>query len=163
MYHFKWASKVGGRTASILPLCAALALLGSPAPVRAATLFDSMGGEPVLRDAVQRFSDLVVADDRINFTFAEADMSKFKSQVYDQLCALSAGPCHYGGRDMRTAHEKLNVTKAEFNALAEDLYLALQRAGVPYRLQNRLMAKLAPMERDIVKHSAATPGGFPTP
>ena len=52
---------------------------------------------------------------------------------------------------MRTAHAKLNLTNAQFNALAEDLYLALDRVRVPYRLQNKLIAMLAPMQRDIVK------------
>ena len=128
-----------------------LAMLGSIARANDATLFDSMGGEPVLRAAVSRFADLVVADNRINFTFAEADMSKFKSLLFDQLCNLSGGPCRYTGRDMRTSHAKLNINTAEFNALAEDLYIALGKEGVPYRLQNKLMALLAPMQRQIVR------------
>jgi hemoglobin len=118
---------------------------------RSATLFDSMGGEKVLRNALDRFADIVEADDRINFTFADTDMAKFKELLYEQLCELSAGPCHYSGRDMRTAHAKLKITTAEFNALAEDLYIGLKKAGVPYRLQNKLMAMLAPMQRQIVK------------
>lgn len=121
-----------------------------------ATLFDSMGGEPVLRSAVDRFADILVADNRINFTFAEADMSKFKTLLFEQLCNLSGGPCRYTGRDMRTAHAKLSINSAEFNALAEDLYIALGKEGVPYRLQNKLMALLAPMKREIVKSPRAT-------
>ena len=115
------------------------------------TLFDAMGGQPALQTTVDRFADIMEADDRINFTFAETDIPKFKKLLYDQLCALSGGPCKYSGRDMRTAHAKLNITNAEFNALAEDLYLALDAAQVPYRLQNKLVAMLAPMQRDIVK------------
>jgi hemoglobin len=115
------------------------------------TLYESMGGEPALRTAVEHFADLVQTDDRINFTFAEADMSKFKKLIFEQLCNLSGGPCKYTGRDMRSSHTKLNINNAEFNALAEDLYIALDRAGIPYRLQNKLMALLAPMQHDIVK------------
>jgi hemoglobin len=114
-------------------------------------LYESMGGETVLRTAVDHFAELVQADDRINFTFAEADMSKFRKLIFEQLCNLSGGPCTYTGRDMRTAHAKLNINNAEFNALAEDLYMALDQAGVPYRLQNKLMALLAPMQREMVK------------
>ncbi len=128
-----------------------LLLLVSGGPAHAKTLFDSMGGESVLHHAVDEFADLIVADNRINFTFAETKLDKFKQLLYDQLCDLSGGPCHYTGRDMATAHAKLHLNKAEFNALAEDLYLALGKAGVPYRQQNRLMALLAPMERDIIK------------
>jgi hemoglobin len=133
-------------------LIAALALAGAlVAPAKASSLFDDMGGASVLHAAVDKFTDIVEADPRINFTFAETDLDKFKKLLYEQLCNLSGGPCTYTGRDMRTAHQKLMINTAEFNALAEDLYLALGRCGVPYRLQNKLMAKLAPMKRDIVK------------
>jgi hemoglobin len=137
-------------TAGALTATFALSMLGN-AMAHAATLFDHLGGAPVLHAAVDRFTDIVEADSRINFTFAETDLSKFKQLLYEQLCQLSGGPCQYTGRDMRTAHRKLQITTAQFNALAEDLYLALGRSGVPYRVQNQLMAKLAPMKRDIVK------------
>ena len=130
---------------------------GSSLRAAQSTLFDAMGGEPVLKASVDRFADIVEADDRINFTFAETDISKFKQLLYEQLCELSGGPCHYSGRDMRTAHAKLKITTAEFNALAEDLYLALGKSGVAYRQQNRLMALLAPMQRQIVKPAGAVP------
>lgn len=118
---------------------------------RAASLFDEMGGATVLHTAVEKFTDIVIADPRINFTFADTDLAKFKALLYEQLCQLSGGPCTYSGRDMATAHRKLMIGTAEFNALAEDLYIAMGQSGVPYRLQNKLMAKLAPMKRDIVK------------
>lgn len=117
----------------------------------ATTLFDAMGGATVLHASVDRFTDIVLADERINFTFAETDLGKFKQRLYEQLCSLAGGPCHYSGRDMATAHAKLDITTAQFDALAEDLYIALGNSGVPYRLQNRLIALLAPMKRDIVK------------
>jgi hemoglobin len=136
----------------LVRLVAVSALLLISAGARAdKTLYESMGGEPALRSAVEHFADLVQTDDRINFTFAEADMSKFKKLIFEQLCNLSGGPCQYTGRDMRTSHAKLNINNAEFNALAEDLYTALDRAGIPYRLQNKLMALLAPMQHDIVR------------
>jgi len=128
----------------------ALLLMGAGARADK-TLYESMGGEPALRAALDHFADIVVADDRINFTFAEANMAKFKQLLFEQLCNLSGGPCKYTGRDMRTSHAKLNVNNAEFNALAEDLYISLGQAGVPYRLQNKLMALLAPMQHEIVK------------
>jgi hemoglobin len=117
----------------------------------AASLFDQMGGEAKLRPAVDQLVTLMLDDDRINFTFAETDLEKFKGLLYDQLCQLSGGPCLYKGRDMLSAHRKLKVKNAQFNALTEDLYRAMSRVGIPYRLQNKLIAKLAPMQRDIVK------------
>ena len=150
-----------GRNAARLATLAILATCCVGAWASHTTLFDALGGEPVLRAAVDRFADIVVADDRINFTFAEADMTKFKKLLFDQLCNISDGPCRYTGRDMRAAHAKLGIDTAEFNALAEDLYIALGEAGVSYRLQNKLIARLAPMKRDIVKPPGAAAPSFP--
>ena len=63
----------------------------------------------------------------------------------------AGGPCIYDGRDMHTAHAKLPINNAHFNALTEDLYIAFDRVGVSYALQNQMIALLAPMQRDIVK------------
>ena len=127
--------------------CAVAAQAGGGGP----TLFERIGGEAKLRAAAHEFVLVILADDRINFTFAETDLKKFEQLIYEQLCNLTDGGCKYTGRDMYTAHAKLNINDAEFNALAEDLYEAFDRVHVPYRLQNKVVALLAPMERDVVK------------
>jgi len=127
----------------------------STAPASEKTLFDEIGGGAILRFTVNEFVDIMIEDDRINFAFAQADLKVFKQRLYAQLCVLAEGPCRYEGRDMKTAHAKLAISNAQFNALAEDLYLALERAGVGYRAQNKLMALLAPMQKDIVKSKVA--------
>lgn len=116
-----------------------------------ATLYEQIGGEPVLRKTVEEFMIIMESDDRINFSFGNTDTAKFKQLLFEQLCNVTGGPCQYTGRTMRESHEKLAITNAMFNALAEDVYLAFDRAGVPYRLQNKVMAIFAPMQRDIVK------------
>jgi len=130
---------------------ATLLLMLSSVGQAAETLFDELGGETALRATVEEFATIILNDDRINFAFAQADMKVFKQRLYSQLCALAQGPCRYEGRDMKTAHAKLAVDNLQFNALAEDLYKAFDRVGVRYRAQNKLMALLAPMQRDIVK------------
>jgi hemoglobin len=115
------------------------------------TLFAQIGGEAKLHATVDKLVEVMLDDDRINFTFAETDLVKFKGLLYDQICELTGGPCKYTGRDMATAHQKLNATNAQFNALAEDLYIAFDKVGVPYRVQNKVMALLAPMQPQVVK------------
>ena len=114
-------------------------------------LFYQMGGEKTLRHVVDVFAEVILSDARINFAFAGTNMDRFKQLIYAQLCELAAGPCIYDGRDMRAAHAALPITNAQFNALAEDLYIAFDRAGVSYSLQNKMMAMLATMQREIVK------------
>ena len=127
------------------------ALLALSIPCHAGTLFDDLGGEAKLQASVDELVTIMLDDNRINFVFADTDLAKFKGLLYAQLCQLSGGPCAYHGRDMFTAHKKLKINNAQFNALTEDLYRAMDRAGVRYRAQNRLIALLAPMHREIVK------------
>ena len=118
------------------------------------TLFEQMGGAEKLHAVVDDFMAVIEDDDRINFTFAEANIDKFKKLLYEQLCELSQGPCKYTGRTMEESHRKLMIDDNMFNALAEDLYIAFERQHVPYHVQNRMMALLAPMQKDIVKSRA---------
>lgn len=138
-----------GKLLAIAGLVASFAIAGG---ARAGeTLFEQIGGQPRLTATVDSLVEVMLADDRINFAFAQTDLAKFRKLLYDQLCELTGGPCTYRGRNMFEAHKKLNATNAQFNALAEDLYIAFDKQGVPYRLQNRVMALLAPMQPDIVK------------
>ena len=41
------------------------------------------------------------------------------------------------------------IGRGHFNALVEDLQIAMDKRGIPFRAQNRLLAKLAPMYREI--------------
>ena len=115
------------------------------------TLFAQIGGEPKLKATVDTLVEVMLADERINFAFAQTDLTIFKQRLYDQICELTGGPCKYKGRTMFEAHKKLNTTNAQFNALAEDLYIAFEKQGVPQRVQNKVMALLAPMQPEIVK------------
>jgi hemoglobin len=117
----------------------------------ALTLYERIGGDAKMHAVVNEFVDVMQADPRINFTFANTDLAKFNKLLFEQLCNITGGPCKYTGRSMQESHQKLNVTNAQFNALAEDLYVAFERTHVPYRLQNKVMVLLAPMQRDIVK------------
>jgi hemoglobin len=51
---------------------------------------------------------------------------------------------------MKTVHERMGVDTRQFNALAEDLQISLAENGVANSTQNRLIALLAPMKRDVV-------------
>ena len=75
-----------------------------------------------------------------------------------QLCGLTGGPCPYTVRTMKAAHADLNPAPRHFNALVEDLQDAMDAEHVSFWTQNRLLALLAPMHRDVV---AARAGAKP--
>ena len=67
-----------------------------------------------------------------------------------QLCEVSGGPCRRGGKDMKKAHSGVDITTSDFNAMVEVLQASMDAQGIGFRTQNQLLARLAPMHRDIV-------------
>jgi hemoglobin len=87
---------------------------------------------------------------RIADVFRATDMKRLEQMLNEQLCYILNGGCDYTGRDMMTTHEDHGVTQAEFGALVELLQDAMDAEHVLPSAQNRLLAKLAPMKRDVV-------------
>ena len=130
-------------------LAAALALAAAAARADD-TLYDRLGGQPGIERITRNAVALYLTDPRIRDDFDNINPDRIRTRLADQLCQLAGGPCTYKGRSMQAAHAGLQTTQAKFNAVAEDLRTAMAQAGVPYWTQNRLLALLAPMQRDIV-------------
>ncbi|ESZ22057.1 group I truncated hemoglobin [Mesorhizobium sp. L48C026A00] len=115
------------------------------------SLYERLGGQPAITAVVDRFVANLAADKRINTFFANSDIPAFKSNLVDQVCQASGGPCTYTGKDMKAAHQGLGITEADFNALVEDLTAALDHFKVPKQEKDELLGLLAPMKSDIVE------------
>lgn len=113
--------------------------------------FRAFGGVPGLTRVVDTFMEELLAHPRTRPFFESVDQENLKRLLVEQFCAELQGGCTYTGRDMRSAHQGLEISMADFNALVEALQKAMAREGVPFRAQNKLLAKLAPMYRDIVE------------
>ncbi len=134
-------------------LCALLLAAGTAlaqAPVPDDSTYQGLGGKQGIKNIVSTFVKLVLADQRINANFRDTDKVNLEMRLAEQFCELSGGPCKYGGKSMVDIHDGLNITTAQFNALAEQLQVAMEQHHVPSRIQNKLVAKLAPMHRDMV-------------
>ena len=124
--------------------------LCSPAPASAASLYDDLGGRTGLAAIVSDTIDAAAADPRTADKLDNINIPRLKQRIVEQLCELTGGPCHFKGVSMHGAHAYLELHDRHFNALVEDLQSAMDRADIPFRTQNRLLALLAPMHRDIV-------------
>ena len=51
---------------------------------------------------------------------------------------------------MKDVHADMDITKADFNALVEVLQVSMEAKGIPFGAQNRMLARLAPMHREVV-------------
>jgi hemoglobin len=148
----------------VYPLLVALALAAPPSPSVAADavpnpapahpelrpVFDQFGGEAGLVALMDEFMEILLADERMRPFFEFSDQALVKKHLVEQFCVILGGPCTYTGRDMKQTHALLGIDRADFNALVEDLQIAMNRRDIPFRAQNQLLAKLAPMHREIV-------------
>ena len=119
-------------------------------PVSDERLFEAFGGEAGIGRIVDDLVDRNLADPRIADIFAASDLVRLRRTLKEQFCYLLAGPCDYTGMDMERSHRDHGITNREFNALVENLQLAMNAEGLPFRAQNKLLAKLAPMQKDVV-------------
>lgn len=113
-------------------------------------LYQAFGGQSGLVALMDDFMARLLADPRTGPHFKPANQQQVKEKLVEQFCALSGGPCVYKGADMKTSHAELTITKADFHALVEVLQLSMDARGIAFGQQNKLLALLAPMHRDII-------------
>jgi hemoglobin len=149
-----------------LALLFAATLLAAPAMGLAADMpsANRAGADPIVGDGVYKafhgqagidriVDDFVVrisTDPRIAKRFDGANLDHLRLELKAQVCYLVGGPCAYEGKDMKSTHTGMGLENRDFNDLAEDLQKAMDKEGVPFASQNRLLSKLAPMQRAIV-------------
>jgi hemoglobin len=124
----------------------------NPAPADPSLLpvFEQFGGKPGLDALMEDFMIKLIEDSRTREYFAEADQKHIKQMLSEQFCVILGGPCTYTGKSMKEAHARLAINRGGFNALVEDLQLAMDMHEIPFRAQNKLLARLAPMHREVV-------------
>ena len=136
----------------------ALALAGSFAAAQAGAqsaatseLYQTFGEQAGLLALSTDLVDRAASDRRIASFFEKTNRAALAKQLADQFCLVLGGPCRYTGIDMKTAHHEMGISKADFHALVEDLQDAMAARHIPFSAQNQLLARLAPMHRDIVE------------
>ena len=127
--------------------------LGNPnlgnTPMEGTETFQAFGGKEGLVKIMDDFMIGLVADSRTKPFFDNNKQTFIKAMLVEQMCELMNGGCKYPGRDMKTAHASMKVNREAFNALVEQFQFAMDKYDVPFSAQNKLLAKLAPMYRDI--------------
>ena len=119
-------------------------------PIEGQGTLQAFHGQAGIDRIVDNLIDRSTKDPRIADIFQNQDLVRLRRVLKEQFCYLLNGGCIYSGRDMKSAHADMGVRQSDFNALVENLQKAMDKEGVPFRAQNRLLAKLAPMERHVV-------------
>lgn len=113
-------------------------------------VLDDFGGLAGIRALIEDFQREVIANTTTQPFFANRDNTALKERLVEQVCQILGGGCVYTGRTMRESHANMGISQAQFFALIEALQVSMERRRIPFASQNRLLAVLAPMHRDVI-------------
>ncbi|WP_373488093.1 group 1 truncated hemoglobin [Blastomonas sp.] len=120
------------------------------APFAGTGMRDAFHGQDGIRRIVDNMVDRATADPRISEIFVSHDLVRLRRTLFEQFCYILNAGCDYSGRDMASSHKDLGVQIDDLNVLVENLQAAMAVERVSFAAQNRLLSKLAPMNRDVV-------------
>jgi hemoglobin len=114
------------------------------------SLFEDLGGAPAIGAVVDEFYARVLADATLAPMFDGIDVQQLRwHQVKFFMFALG-GPNEYRGRSLREAHAGMNITEAQFGAVAGHLSAALAACGVPGPMIETVIGQVAQLQGDVV-------------
>ena len=142
-------SRVRLNTGTLLLL--GLLLVSADTSAAVASLYDRLGGAPVVNAIASDLIDRTSASHQLGRSFEGAKIDRIKRLLAEQICELAGGPCVYSGDAMREVHAGHEISQAEFYGMVEILQGVLHEHHVALRERNELLALLAPMERDVVE------------
>lgn len=114
------------------------------------SLYRAWGGKAGIRAVMEDFVPRLEAHPRIGRFFKREGRQRLIEQLTEQLCQQAGGPCTEEVAPMGPVHESMDIGKGDFNALVAVLQQSMQARGIAFAAQNRMLARLAPMHRDIV-------------
>ena len=113
------------------PIAGAAALLPNAGPLAHApaltsvalakdSLYKRLGGYDAIAAVTDDFIARLIGDPmfaRFFAGFSDDSKKRLRQNLVDFLCEKTGGPCFYLGRDMKTAHAGLAITKAEWDTV----------------------------------------------
>jgi hemoglobin len=118
------------------------------------TLYARMGGYDVIAAVIDELFARLRQDPRFERFSAGRSIDSFRRArqlLVDQMCALAGGPCVYIGRGMKTSHEGLGISEAEWDANMRHTQSALQKFGVAEAEQREFMEFFNRYKAEIVE------------
>lgn len=123
------------------------------------SLYERLGGIFAIAAVVDRFSDAIIANPRLNQNPALVAWNRDEAPTRLAglkwlrtlwIAALAGGPFEYTGQPLNQAHPRFNLTEEEFNEVGREIVRALQFYNVPEREQQELVRAYNSSMSDVV-------------
>lgn len=120
------------------------------------SLYERLGGVNAIAMVVDRFSDAIVENPKLNENPALRQWNesgqlpglKFMRTLW--ICEVTGGPFQYTGRELSDAHADLHITSEEFDEVGAEIGRALSGLGVPEREQQEVLSAIASKKSEVV-------------
>lgn len=122
-----------------------------------ATLFDELGGEPVLRQIVDRFVNRLFEDVMIGFMFARASRERIKAMEYEFAAEHLGAGNEYGGRPLSVAHRAHRIFDGQFDRRLTILRETLVAFEVSDRVREHWLAHTEALRGQITAGACNEP------
>lgn len=117
------------------------------------TLFEQLGGDKAVDEAVDIFYEKVLADDHISHFFYDTDMASQHVKQKLFLNMVFGGSHHYTDKNLREAHSpfvKEGLNGEHFNLVAGYLKQTLEEMKVANNLIDEVMVIVASTKADVL-------------
>ncbi len=115
-----------------------------------ASLYDRMGGHDKLEAIAKTIFANHMGNDVVRPRYEKSDPAEVVRKVTEFMCAGFGGKEEYTGQDMLTAHKGMNISDTEFNAVVNDVILALDEHQIGQVEKDEVLCALWSMRQEIV-------------
>jgi hemoglobin len=146
---------------ALLTTAAGASVSGGNTQATQAPLYERLGGAYSIATVVDDFIERLLVNATLNanpaISEARARVPKagLKFHVTALVCEVTGGPCKYTGRTMKEAHQRLNISQAQWDAMLTDFKATLDKFEVPRKEQQELFSIVESTKSDIVRPSSA--------
>ncbi len=120
------------------------------------TLYERLGGVNAIAMVVDRFSDQIVENPKLNVNPALREWNKtgqlpgLKFMRTLWICQQAGGPFEYTGRELSDAHALLDIKSEEFDEVGAEIAAALDYFKVPEREKQEVLDVIVAHKPEVV-------------
>jgi hemoglobin len=122
----------------------------------APTLYQRLGGYDVIATFTDQWLGYVLGDPLLSPYFrgmSNDTKGKARQLIVDFIAASTGGPTIYTGRDMKTLHEGLGISRGEYATLMRHATTTLDALGVGSGEKDEVLAWMASLEDDTIERN----------
>ena len=119
-----------------------------------ATLYERLGGYDGIASVANDLMPRVMSDPRLGRFYrhrGEDGLQREKQLLTDFLCSATGGAMVYTGRDMKTTHVGMQISKDDWSALMRHLHTTLDKFEVPDRERTEVVAFIESTKGEMVE------------